>query len=59
MTLRWPRGRYNGQRIVGCRWTVVIDVTCWRFVWPRPLYGTCLGLGPLRIWWTPEYDRRD
>lgn len=51
----WPRGRHNGQRIVGCRWTVVVDITIWRLVWPSLRYGRCLGLGPLRIWWPPEY----
>jgi hypothetical protein len=50
---RWPRGRWNGRRIVGIQAKVVIDVTCWNVRWPR--YGTCLGLGPLRIWFGLEY----
>lgn len=46
MTVRWPRGRYNGQRIVGGRWTVDGGDRCdvlaarlavvWSLLRPRP-----------------------
>lgn len=40
---RWPRGRYNGQRIVGLRATVVIDVDEWNWI-PRfgPRFTRCI-----------------
>jgi hypothetical protein len=53
---RWPRGRYNGMRIVGVRATIVIDITSWGLLWFRP-YGTCARLGPARIWLEWEYKR--
>jgi|GEM_PF-3858076 len=34
--MKWPRGRYNGSRIVGLRFRVVIDVTYWHW-WPQYL----------------------
>ena len=33
---RWPRGKYNGQRIVGVTFEFKIDVTLW--FW-RPVIG--------------------
>ena len=30
--MRWPVGRYNGRKIVGCSLKVKIDVTEWRWV---------------------------
>lgn len=30
--MRWPRGRYNGQRIVGVSFKIAIVVTTWRWV---------------------------
>jgi hypothetical protein len=29
--MKWPRGKYNGKRIVGIRFGVQIDITAW--VW--------------------------
>lgn len=51
--MKWPRGRWNGRRIVGIDFHVIVDVTHWRLAWPR--YGSCLALGPLRIWLRAEY----
>ena len=52
----WPRGRYNGARIVGVTVKVKVDILDWSWCWPRPHYGICLGLGPLRIWWGWTYE---
>lgn len=30
--MSWPRGRHNGQRIVGVSFKVKIDVTAWRWI---------------------------
>lgn len=57
MSERWPRGRYNGRRIVGVRVTFVVDVLRWYWcLRPSILYARCLGLGPLRIWFGGEYE---
>lgn len=45
--MKWPRGKYNGQRIVGLEVKVVFDITTWDWCWPSILYHRCLGLGPL------------
>lgn len=58
MSMRWPRSRYSGIRIAGIRLTVLIDITCWRFTWPSIRNGSCLGLGPVRVWFSAAYDRR-
>lgn len=29
MNLAWPRGRYNGQRIVGVSFKITCDITYW------------------------------
>ena len=52
MRPRWPRGRWNGRRIVGIDVRVCIDITAWTLCWPSIRYGRCLGLGPVRIWYS-------
>lgn len=55
--MRWPRGRYNGQRIVGVSFKVVLDVTTWRW-WP--LIGHYCGAFHwlcFRTWTGWEYDQ--
>jgi hypothetical protein len=32
--MRWPRGRYNGQRIVGVSFKISLDVMMWCW-WPQ------------------------
>jgi hypothetical protein len=53
--MRWPRGRYNGQRIVGMEVKVRLDITSWHWCLPNR-YGRCLGLGPLLVWVHASYD---
>ena len=53
---RWPRGKYNRQRIVGVRLQVRVDVTDWGLRW-FGRYGTCARLGPARIWVEAEYEQ--
>jgi hypothetical protein len=40
MDLRWPRGRYNGKRIVGIAVKVRIDLRHWNW---RPRHVRCVG----------------
>lgn len=62
--MRWPRGRYNGARIIGVDMKVVLDITSWGWRW-LPRNGYCGRYGPLRVWcgWAYSFDdlhgRRD
>lgn len=56
--MRWPRGRWNGQRIVGLDVRIRIDVTWWRVRW-FGRYGACGSLGPLHVWLHAAYAERD
>ena len=55
--MKWPRGRYNGKRIVGIRFTTQIDITCWAW-WPRrirfanSIYWLCF---IVRLEWEYEF----
>jgi hypothetical protein len=55
--IRWPRGRYNGQRIVGISFKLAINVTDWNW---RPFIGHYCGAFHwlcVRTWTTWEYDQ--
>ena len=55
--MRWPRGRYNGQRIVGLEFKVKLDLTDWTFV-PRAIrYAHCLHWLCVRVWLHAVYDQ--
>lgn len=52
--MKWPRGRFNGQRIVGVHVAVSVDVTRWRcFIYGR--HTIAIGLGPVIVWPRLEY----
>lgn len=55
MSLRWPRGRYNGQKIVGFSTRVNVNVIFWRCnLYCR--YGEFkLWLGPFLLHIEPIY----
>jgi hypothetical protein len=53
--MRWPRGKWNGQRIAGVRLVVRLNVFWWRLGLPAR-YGGCLSLGPVHVWLTPDYE---
>lgn len=38
--MKWPRGRYNGKRIVGFEFHVYLDVTMWYW---RPRFAGYVG----------------
>lgn len=52
---RWPRGRFNGMRIVGVEIKVRIDVTDW--LWTPVFVHHCGGIHWLflRTWWGFSY----
>jgi hypothetical protein len=46
--MKWPRGKYNGRRIVGFEVQVRFDLVSWG--WSLPTYvGDCLSLGPVHV----------
>ena len=54
--MKWPRGKYNGQRIVGFNVQVKLDVTYWTW---RPVWlPFCHGLhwGCCLTWWNLNYE---
>ncbi len=56
--MKWPRGRANGQRIVGVEWKLRVDLTRWRLVFDWPSYqGPVIALGPVIVWLSWEYKR--
>lgn len=53
--MRWPRGRYNGQRIVGVDVKLVIDVLRWRFYGPSR-FTKMFAVGPVRMYFYWKYE---
>lgn len=54
--MKWPRGRYNGRRIVGVSFKFVLDITDWRWL---PVIGHDCGMFHWLCWrsWTePAYE---
>ena len=53
----WPRGKYNGQRIVGVSFKIVLDVTAWEWL---PIIGNHQGMFHwlcFRTWTEWQYNR--
>lgn len=57
--MTWPRGRYNGQRIVGFEIKIRCDILEWGWQLPNLKYGVCGRLGPFRIWLSAAYSHED
>ena len=53
--MNWPRGKYNGARIVGFSVKVVFDVTYWALALGNR-YGSATCIGQFRIWLEPAYN---
>jgi hypothetical protein len=47
MKLRWPRGRYNGQKIVGFKFSISIDILWWILAASWNFGEPYLFIGPL------------
>ena len=55
--MKWPRGKYNGDRIVGFQVRAEFQVLPHWWTWHLPgRYGRCLGFGPLKIWFSIAYE---
>ncbi len=53
--MKWPRGRYNGWRIVGVDVRVRVDLTWWSLDLPGR-WGGCYSIGPLHVWFNAAYE---
>jgi len=53
--LKWPRGKYNGKRIVGFEVKFELDVTWWKFFLPSK-YNSAFGFGPFCWRWNCNYS---
>lgn len=58
--MKWPRGKYNGKRIVGFNVQVKADVTAWHWL---PIIEN--QHGPIAVhwlcfysWWNVNFDQR-
>lgn len=54
--LKWPRGRYNGKRIVGIRISLTVNVRRWHVWLKRRHLPYSIALGPVRGWVEPSYE---
>lgn len=54
--MKWPRGKYNGKRIVGFDVKVRCDVTHWRLRLGSIHYGSAACIGPFMIWIGANYE---
>lgn len=52
--MKWPRGKYNGKRVVGFVVKARLDVTDFHFCTPTR-HGRCLQLGWLKLWLEAAY----
>jgi hypothetical protein len=55
--MKWPRGRYNGQRIVGFEVTVKLNIKDWTFIPRNPRYSHCFHWLCVRVWLHASYDQ--
>lgn len=53
--MKWPRGKHNGQRIVGFRLDFRLNVRRWWFLLPNR-YSWKIVVGPLWLGFDPEYE---
>jgi len=55
--MHWPRGKYNGELIVGVSVKVVINVRSWFFRASWNFGAPYIHLGFIHIWCSPAYTR--
>lgn len=56
--MKWPRGRYNGRRVVGIELKFRIDLDEWRWLPRWTKYASCLSWGCFFVWahWSYSYN---
>jgi len=55
MSIKWPRGKYNGRRISGVIIKLRIDVLHWQLLWGE-INNRFWCLGPFGIWIETNYE---
>lgn len=58
-TQRWPRGKYNGKKIVGFTLHFRFDITYWSFRIGWDNYNPYLHFGCFHLRFEPAYDYAD
>lgn len=53
--MKWPRGRFNGRRIVGFEVRIRLDVCRWWLGSKGGPFGRRWSLGPVRMWFEAAY----
>jgi hypothetical protein len=53
--MRWPRGKYNGRRIVGFKISFDIQLDWWAIFLPNK-FSYYLRIGPIGIRYETEYS---
>ena len=53
--MKWPRGKYNGQKIVGIEFKFKVDITFWRLLLKWNFGEPYFFLGPFRLQISPVY----
>lgn len=55
--MKWPRGKYNNQRIVGIRIVLHVNLRWWnlKIYWSK-FNSYSVHIGPLHIWFYAEYN---
>lgn len=56
MRFRWPRGRWNGKRIIGFSLKLRVSTYWWGFIPHWPKYAGCSWLWFV-FWIDAEYER--
>ncbi len=54
--MRWPRGKYNGWRIVGFEIMFRVDLSFWMLSAGWNFGEPCIFIGPLKIRASAVYD---
>lgn len=53
--MKWPTGKYNGERIAGAKLSVSVNV--FRWIWFLPSkFNRAIGIGPIVIRYETEYE---
>ena len=56
--MKWPRGKYNGQRIVGFKIVTRFIINYWRFSVRMQFCNKMIHIGPVIIRFETVYENR-
>jgi hypothetical protein len=55
--MNWPRGKYNGDKIVGFHIIFKFRITSWYWHWCWESYQHSVWVGPFGLFIDPEYKQ--